>query len=210
MDTEHRQEHWQRAYQAKTEQEVSWYQDSPEPSLALVTAAAASLASPVIDIGGGTSHLVDHLVQRGFRNVAVLDVSSAALAKAQARFGASASAVDWIVADITAWTPTRLYEVWHDRATFHFMVTEGDRSAYLARLTQALAPGGYAIIATFALDGPEKCSGLPVMRYDSAGLADKLGPEFMLVSSQRHLHHTPWDSVQLFQFSVFKRQSGEA
>ncbi|WP_319799159.1 class I SAM-dependent methyltransferase, partial [Nitrobacter sp.] len=190
MDTEHRQEHWQRAYQAKPEQQVSWYQDSPEPSLALVTAAAASLTSSIIDIGGGTSHLVDHLVKRGFRNVAVLDVSSAALAKAQARLGASASAVDWIAADITTWAPMRFYEVWHDRATFHFMTTENDRSAYLTRLRQALAPGGHAIIATFALDGPEKCSGLPVMRYDSAGLADKLGPEFMLVSSQRHLHHT--------------------
>lgn len=207
MDTEHRQDHWQRAYQAKTEQQVSWYQDSPEPSLALVTAAAASLASSVIDIGGGASHLVDHLVQRGFRNVAVLDVSSAALATAQAHLGTSASAVDWIAADITTWAPTRLYEVWHDRATFHFMVTESDRSAYLTRLRQALAPGGYAIIATFALDGPEQCSGLPVMRYDPAGLADMLGPEFTLVSSQRHLHHTPWDSVQPFQFSVFKRRS---
>ncbi len=207
MNADHRQDHWQRTYQAKNEQEVSWYQDSPEPSLSLVAAAAAWPLPPVIDIGGGTSHLVDHLVKRGFRNVAVLDVSSTALAKAQARLGASASAVDWIAADITTWAPTRLYEVWHDRATFHFMTTENDRSAYLIRLRQALAPGGHAIIATFALDGPEQCSGLPVMRYDPAGLADLLGPELMLVSSQRHLHHTPSGSVQPFQFSVFKRQS---
>ena len=207
MNAKHRQEHWQRAYRAKTEQEVSWYQDSPEPSLALVAGAAVSPASSIIDIGGGTSHLVDHLVQRGYVNVAVLDISSAALAKAQARLGASASVVDWIAADITTWTPTHRYEIWHDRATFHFMVTEGDRIAYLARLRQALAPGGHAIIATFAPDGPEQCSGLPVMRYDPARLADLLGPKFMLVSSERHLHHTPSGAVQPFQFSVFKRCS---
>ncbi|MDT3685451.1 MAG: class I SAM-dependent methyltransferase [Pseudorhodoplanes sp.] len=206
MDTEHRQGHWQRTYEVKTGQEVSWHQDSPEPSLRLVTAAATSLASSIIDIGGGTSYLVDRLVQRGFRKVSVLDVSSAALAKAQARLGAQASVVDWIAADITIWTPTRLYDVWHDRATFHFMVTEADRSAYLERLRAALARGGHAVIATFALDGPERCSGLPVMRYDPAGLADTLGTEFTLVSSERHLHHTPAGSVQPFQFSVFSRR----
>lgn len=207
MDTEHRQGHWQRTYQAKTEHEVSWYQGSPEPSLTLVTAVAASLASPIIDIGGGASHLVDHLVRRGCSKITVLDVSSSALAKAQARLGAQASAVDWIAADITTWTPTDRYEVWHDRATFHFMVSEVDRSAYLDRLKQALTPGGQAIIATFALDGPEKCSGLPVIRYDPQSLAHTLGQEFMLVSSRPHLHRTPWGSVQPFQFSVFTRQS---
>jgi SAM-dependent methyltransferase len=206
MDTGHSQDHWQRTYRAKTEQEVSWHQDAPEPSLTLVTAAAASLASPIIDIGGGTSYLVDHLVRRGYSKVSVLDVSSSALARAQSRLGAQAAAVDWIAADITTWEPTELYEVWHDRATFHFMVTEIDRSAYLARLRQALAPGGCAIIATFALDGPETCSGLPVMRYDAESLAETLGQDFMLVSSERHLHSTPWGSVQPFQFSVFKRR----
>ncbi|MGE0626805.1 MAG: trans-aconitate 2-methyltransferase [Hyphomicrobiaceae bacterium] len=205
MDAEHRQDHWQRAYQAKTEREVSWTQDSPEPSLALVTALTPSPATPIIDIGGGASHLVDHLVQRGYGDVTVLDLSSAALAKAATRLGERSHAVEWIVADITSWIPARRYEVWHDRATFHFMVTEVDRSAYLARLRQGLAPGGHAVIATFAMDGPEKCSGLPVMRYDSAGLAETLGPEFMPVDSTRHLHRTPWGAPQPFQFSVFKR-----
>lgn len=211
MDPEHRQDrlkdHWQRTYRAKTEEEVSWHQNSPEPSLTLIAAAAASPASPIINIGGGASCLVDHLVRRGYSKVSVLDLSSAALAKAQSRLGAQAAAIDWIAADITTWTPTRLYEVWHDRATFHFMVTEADRAAYLSRLRQALAPGGCAIIATFALDGPQTCSGLPVMRYDPAGLAETLGQEFMLVSSERHLHRTPWNSVQPFQFSVFRRRS---
>lgn len=206
MNTEHRQEHWQRTYQTKSEQQVSWHQDSPEPSITLVTAAAASLNSPIIDIGGGSSHLVDHLVQRGYSHVAVLDVSSAALATAKARLGEQAAAVEWIATDVTTWTPADRYEVWHDRATFHFMVTEADRSAYLARLRRALVPGGHAIIATFALDGPEKCSGLPVMRYDAASLADTLGREFTLVRSERHLHQTPWGAVQVFQFSAFRRQ----
>lgn len=205
MDLEDRQGHWQHTYQAKAEREVSWTQDSPEPSLALVTAAAPLLSTSIIDIGGGGSHLVDHLVQRGYGDVTVLDLSSAALAKAQARLGAESHAVEWVVADITSWIHGRRYEVWHDRATFHFMVREAERSAYLARLRQALAPDGHAIIATFALDGPEKCSGLPVQRYDPASLAETLGPGFALISSTRHLHRTPWGAPQSFQFSVFKR-----
>ncbi len=207
MDPQHNQTQWQSTYESKTEHEVSWHQDSPEPSLTLVTAAAASTASGIIDIGGGASHLVDHLVHRGYSNVSVLDLSSSALAKAKARLGAQAAAVDWIVADITTWTPLNRYEVWHDRATFHFMVTEADRSAYLARLRQALAPGGHIIIATFGLDGPEKCSGLQVIRYDTGRLADTLGREFTLVSSERHLHQTPWGTGQAFQFSVFRNIS---
>jgi 2-polyprenyl-3-methyl-5-hydroxy-6-metoxy-1,4-benzoquinol methylase len=206
MGTENNQGRWQRTYQTKAERDVSWYQDQPDPSLRLVMHAAASLASPIIDIGGGTSHLVDHLAERGYSHVAVLDMSSAALATTQSRLGKQAVAVDWIVADVTTWEPAARYEIWHDRATFHFMVTEADRSAYLARLKLALAPGGHAIIATFALDGPEQCSGLPVMRYDSASLAETLGPQFALVATERHLHKTPWSAKQAFQFSVFRRQ----
>jgi trans-aconitate methyltransferase len=206
MNTDHRQDHWQRTYAATAETEVSWHQDSPEPSLTLVTAAASSLDSAIIDIGGGSSRLVDHLVQRGYRRIAVLDISSAALARSQAHLGAKAAAVDWIVADITTWSSSERYEVWHDRATFHFMVTEADRAAYLARLRQALVPGGHAIIATFAPDAPEKCSGLPVTRYDPDSLAATLGEDFTLVRSERHLHRTPWGAVQPFQFSIFRRR----
>lgn len=211
MDTEDRQSHWQRTYQAKAEQEVSWHQELPEPSLSMICAAAPSPASAIIDIGGGASRLVDHLLQRGFTDLSVLDLSSAALARAQERLGTRATAVNWIAADITAWTPPRRYEVWHDRATFHFLVSESDRAAYLDRLRQALAPGGHAVIATFALDGPEKCSGLPVMRYDPAGLARALGAEFSFVASEHRVHQTPWGAGQAFQFSVFRRQpAGEA
>ncbi len=204
MDGEHRQDHWKRTYQLKADQEVSWTQDNPEPSLSLVTAAASSLSSPIIDIGAGTSRLVDHLVDKGYINVAALDLSPAALDKARTRLGERAEAVTWIVADITAWVPERQYEVWHDRATFHFLVTEEDRSAYVACLRQALSPGGHAIIATFAMDGPEKCSGLPVVRYDPARLADALGPGFELTHSQRSVHQTPFGATQSFQFTVFR------
>lgn len=205
MDTQDRQEHWQGAYTAKTEREVSWTQDLPEPSLSLVIEAASSPDAPIVDIGGGSSRLVDHLVHRGFTNVAVVDLSSAALDHARTRLGPSGQFVDWITADITKWVPTQRYEVWHDRATFHFMVSEVDRSAYLACLRQGLARGGHAIIATFALDGPEKCSGLPVMRYDSARLAEAFGPEFLVIKSFCHTHYTPWGSPQPFQFNVLKR-----
>ncbi|MGE8944513.1 class I SAM-dependent methyltransferase [Leptospira interrogans] len=206
MDSDHHQDHWQRTYQTKSEHKLSWHQELPEPSFTLVTTIAASLSSPIIDIGGGTSHLVDHLVQRGYGSVTVLDLSSVALAQAQARLGEKSKFVEWIATDITAWAPPRLYEVWHDRATFHFMVSEADCSAYLARMKQVLAPGGHAIIGTFALDGPERCSGLPVMRYDPAGLASTLGREFVPVSSQSYRHQTPSGGVQAFQFSVFKRR----
>jgi SAM-dependent methyltransferase len=205
MDIESRQAHWQSTYQAKTEQQVSWHQELPEPSLAMISAVATPAAA-IVDIGGGASHLVDHLKQRGFTDLTVLDLSSAALAKAQQRLGVEAAAVSWIAADITTWTPPRRYDIWHDRAAFHFMVSDADRAAYLDRLRQALAPGGHAVIATFALDGPEKCSGLPVMRYDPAGLARILGDEFTLVASEHRRHQTPWGSVQAFQFSVFRRQ----
>lgn len=200
-----RQEHWQQTYRARSERDVSWHQDIPEPSLSLVRAAAGSPTSRIIDIGGGTSRLVDHLVRGGFTDVTLLDVSSSALEQSWQRLGPKAAAVHWITADITTWEPSRQYDVWHDRATFHFMVTEADRSGYLARLRKALAPEGLAIIATFAPDGPETCSGLPVTRYDAAGLADTLGRDFQLVRTERHHHQTPWGSVQSFQFGVFQR-----
>jgi hypothetical protein len=136
----------------------------------------------------------------------VLDLSAAALAAAKHRLGASAEQVSWIVADATTWEPARVYDIWHDRAAFHFLTDANDRDAYIARLGRGLRIGGHAIIATFALDGPEKCSGLPVARYDSASLGQTLGDKFRLIDTQRHEHTTPWDSRQIFQFSVFRRE----
>ncbi|MDO9501740.1 trans-aconitate 2-methyltransferase [Falsiroseomonas sp.] len=195
--------HWQSTYAAKGEDEVSWFQDNPEPSLALIEEIATP-SSAVIDIGAGASRLADALLQRGFSDLTVLDLSSSALAAAKARIGDSDDHITWIVADVTTWEPTRTYDVWHDRAAFHFLITEPDRKAYLARLERALKPRGHAIIATFALDGPERCSGLPVMRYDADSLARTLGAAFLSVNTRRHDHVTPWGTSQAFQFGVFR------
>jgi SAM-dependent methyltransferase len=200
-----RQAHWQGVYTSKGEAEVSWFQESPAISLELIELAGVSPATAIIDVGGGTSRLVDTLVDRGFQAVSVLDVSAAALETAKVRLGARGNRVEWIIADITTWQPTRLYEFWHDRAAFHFLTDERDRAAYVACLSKALTPGGYAMIATFAPDGPERCSGLPVMRYDAQGLAAVLGGAFTLATSRRHEHTTPWGATQRFQFSLFRR-----
>jgi len=202
-----RQAHWENVYTTKGENEVSWFQQSPAPSLELIVQAGAVRNSAIIDIGGGASRLVDHLVEQGFEDVTVLDLSDAALTAAKARLGAPADRVQWLVADATIWEPAKRYDIWHDRAAFHFLTDANDRAAYIARLTRGLKAGGHAIIATFALDGPEKCSGLPVARYDGASLARTLGTPFKLVHTQRHEHATPWGSRQIFQFSVFRRES---
>jgi len=200
-----RQAHWQNVYRTKGEQQVSWSQPSPEPSLGLIERLAPMKDASIVDIGGGASRLVDALHERGYRHVTVLDLSEAALQSAKARLGAGAASVQWVAADATQWQPPQAFDIWHDRAAFHFLVEAGDRDAYIARLHQGVKRSGYAIIATFALDGPEKCSGLPVQRYDHVALGKALGPEFALVHHQPHHHVTPWGAAQSFQFSVFRR-----
>ena len=207
MESANRQAHWENVYTTKGENEVSWYQQSPAPSSELIVQAGATHASAIIDVGGGASRLVDHLVEQGFEDITVLDLSAAALEAAKRRLESRADRVHWIVADATAWEPVKSYDIWHDRAAFHFLTEKKDRAAYIARLTQGVKAGGHAIIATFALDGPEKCSGLPVARYDSASLAWTLGSKFQLVHTRRHEHATPWGSRQMFQFSVFRREA---
>ena len=205
MTGESRHSHWENVYASKGESEVSWFQESPAPSLALIAEVGAAPTSAIIDIGGGASRLVDHLIEQGFSDVTVLDLSAAALDAAKARLGERGSRAHWLVADATNWQPSRTYDLWHDRAAFHFLTEARDQEAYIARLRQALKIGGHAIMATFALDGPEKCSGLPVERYDAARLGQTLGPGFELKRSHRNDHATPWGSHQLFQFSVFQR-----
>jgi len=204
MENDGRQAHWEKVYTSKGENEVSWFQESPAPSLALIAQVGAAPSAAIIDIGGGASRLVDELLDRRFHDVTVLDLSAAALEAAKARLGERANQAHWLVADATTWDPSRMYDVWHDRAAFHFLTEERDRAAYIARLKQSLKIGGHAIIATFALDGPEKCSGLPVMRYDAARLGQTLGPGFKLLQSHGNDHATPWGSHQQFQFSVFQ------
>lgn len=210
MPNERRQAHWEGVYTKKGENEVSWFQENPAPSLELITGVGATPASAILDIGGGASRLVDHLIDRGFQDVTVLDLSEAALEAAQARLGSLAAQAHWIVADVTLWEPQKAYDIWHDRAAFHFLTEDCDRAAYVARLERALKMEGYAIIGTFALDGPERCSGLPVVRYDPAGLGQTIGPAFQLVHTRRHAHATPWGSEQSFQFSVFRLRSSPA
>ena len=204
METGSRQAHWERVYTTKGENEVSWFQDNPAPSLELIAAVGATPATAIIDIGGGASRLVDGLLAKGFRALTMLDLSGAALKAAKSRLGAQAEKVDWIVADATLWEPTEVYDIWHDRAAFHFLTEENDRVAYIERMKKALRAGGHAIVATFAPDGPERCSGLRVMRYDAETLGRTLGQEFDLIETRRHSHTTPWGSTQSFQFSVFR------
>ena len=202
-------DHWEAVYTTtKDEADVSWFQDSPVPSLELIEQTRPSKDAAIIDVGGGASRLADGLLERGFRRVTVLDISAAALDLAALRLGRRASEVQWIVDDVTAWEPAQRFDIWHDRAAFHFLVEAADRAAYIARLKQALVPGGYAIIGSFAADGPETCSGLPVHRYDAAGLARELGEDFALVDSRPHDHATPWNAQQRFQFSMFRRRGG--
>jgi len=200
-----RQAHWQNVYKEKGENQVSWFQERPTISLELIEAAGAKPNSTIIDIGGGASRLVDALIDKGYRDLTVLDLSASAVSIAKIRLGQSAALVKWIVADVTQWEPPSRYDLWHDRAAFHFLTEVSDRTAYIERLKNALPVGGHAIIGTFALEGPERCSGLPVVRYDAAQLALMLTPLFTLVDMRRHEHKTPWGNLQQFQFGVFRR-----
>lgn len=205
MNDVSRKAHWESVYTTKGENEVSWFQENPAPSLDLIDLARPTPESAIVDIGGGASRLVDSLVARGFKYVTVLDLSEAALVAAKTRLGEKGKNVQWITADVTRWYPNQMFDVWHDRAAFHFLTDSADRAAYVERLKVATKIGGHLIIGTFALDGPEKCSGLPVQRYDSRTLSAELGEAFELIHDRLHEHSTPWESKQRFQFSVFRR-----
>jgi SAM-dependent methyltransferase len=199
------QAHWENVYKTKGEQEVSWFEESPQLSLDLIRATSVFGDAAIIDIGGGASRLADSLLDLGYPDVTVLDLSAQALAAAKTRLGARASKVDWLVADVTTWTPPRAYDVWHDRAAFHFLTEPSDQAAYAQRVHAAVRPGGHVIIGTFALDGPQRCSGLPIVRHDADSIGTVLGPSFALMETRRHAHKTPWGATQNFQFSRFRR-----
>ncbi len=198
--------HWETLYRSKAPTAVSWYQELPALSLALIERAGIDRTARIIDVGGGASTLIDRLLEKGFATVSVLDIAPAALAAAKTRLGERARQVEWIVADVTAWRPPRPYDLWHDRAVFHFLVGEADRRKYVATLQAALAPGGHAVIATFALDGPERCSGLPVVRYSADSLAGELGADFHLIESVPETHVTPAGVEQRFMYARFTRR----
>ncbi|RBI82530.1 class I SAM-dependent methyltransferase [Rhodosalinus halophilus] len=202
------QEHWDGVYGARPEDELTWFEATPALSLELVRAHLQP-GEPFIDIGVGASRLVDVLLDEGFGPLTVLDLSGAALAVSRQRLGARGDDLAWIEADITTWEPDRTYAVWHDRAVFHFLTAVDDRAGYARALSDALRPGGIAIIATFADDGPEMCSGLPVVRYAPEALSqelDRLLPgQFDMLEARRHLHITPKGNRQSFQYSVFRK-----
>lgn len=198
--------HWDGVYSAKRADEVSWYERDPHTSLELIEVLGVSPTDAVIDVGGGESNLVEALLGRGFTDLSVLDVSGVALEEVAVRVGAGA-AVEWIVADVTAWRPRRHYRLWHDRAAFHFLVGAAEREAYL-RALRAAGPHTDVVLATFAADGPQTCSGLPVARYDADGLTAVLDG-FDVVATRRVIHLTPWGGEQPFTYVAARsRTSG--
>jgi SAM-dependent methyltransferase len=195
------QEYWESVYASKGERDLSWTQPAPLMSLSLIGEVCPT--GRVIDVGGGTSLLAERLLERGY-SVTVLDISKTAIDRARNRIGDRASQIHWIVADVTENLQLGSFDVWHDRAAFHFLTASIDRAAYTALLARTVRGGGHVVIATFALDGPEKCSGLAVRRYDGQMLAAELGPQFNLLKSVRELHSTPWGGEQSFQYSLFR------
>ena len=201
-----KKQHWQYVYENKSAQEVSWFQAHATTSLKLIEQANTSKGSAIVDIGGGASTLVDDLLVAGYKNISVFDLSSSALNVSKKRLGALAENIQWQVGDITQVDfPTNSIDLWHDRAVFHFLINDADRNKYLSTLKNALKVNGYVIFATFAKDGPEKCSGLPVQRYTSKELSLLCGNDFKLVNEHFQVHKTPFESSQNFVYCLFKR-----
>jgi 2-polyprenyl-3-methyl-5-hydroxy-6-metoxy-1,4-benzoquinol methylase len=193
--------HWETIYTTKAPEEVSWYRAHLETSLALIEKAAGELSASIIDVGGGESTLVDDLIARGYRNITVLDISQTALDVARKRLGPAAEHVHWLAADITTvQLDPGAYDVWHDRAVFHFLTSNEQRAAYVRNVAHAVKPGGHVIVSAFGLEGPAKCSGLDVVRYDAESLHGQFGKRFHLVESSKELHHTPFNTTQQFLY----------
>ncbi|MHB0762944.1 class I SAM-dependent methyltransferase [Stutzerimonas sp. NM35] len=202
----HSKEHWQQVYTSKAADSVSWYQPHVSVSLELIRQTGMSAHASLIDVGGGASTLVDDLLAAGFHNPTVLDISDAALEVARQRLGERAARVSWIEADITtARLSEQAYDVWHDRAVFHFLTTEQERRQYLQAVRRAVKPGGFVIVGTFAEDGPERCSGLPVQRYSAESLHAEFGASFELLGRVAEDHRTPGGSIQKFLYCYCRK-----
>lgn len=198
-----RQQHWENTYATKAEGEVSWFQKSPDLSLALIAATGVGREARLVDVGGGASRIVDALLDAGFKNLTVLDIAESGLEHAKARLGDLAGKVTWVVHDVTIWQPEVRFELWHDRAVFHFLTDAVDRRDYMDVLHRALAPGGHVILAAFGPNGPERCSGLPVVRYNAEALAKELGGEFRLEEERAETHKTPGGVMQHYRYVRF-------
>ena len=199
-----RREHWEKIYSTMRSDEVSWFEVDPQISFDLIESVSPARRS-VIDVGGGQSFLVDKLLSAGYERVAVLDISSAALESTQLRLGDQAGTVTWIHADVTKAPDLGQFDVWHDRAVFHFLTDESDRRAYVDRLTKTLPIGGHLVIGTFGGGGPDKCSGLEIRQYDAETMQATLGAKFELVHTLDHVHVTPSEKEQKFFFGVYRR-----
>jgi len=193
--------HWERIYTTKAHDEVSWYRLHLDRSIALIESASPDRKASIIDVGGGESTLVDDLLAHGYHNLTILDVSQAALDVTRARLGEAGERIHWLCADITKiCLPAHSFDVWHDRAVFHFLTKPKERLAYVRNVAWAVKPGGHVIVSTFGPEGPEKCSGLDVMRYDAASLHQEFGSRFRLVESSKELHETPFGTKQQFLY----------
>jgi 2-polyprenyl-3-methyl-5-hydroxy-6-metoxy-1,4-benzoquinol methylase len=198
--------HWENIHQTKTSTQVSWYQEHSRLSMQYISQTGVDKTDQIIDIGGGISTLVDDLLAGGYQHIHVLDISAAALQTSQQRLGSRAKKVNWIVADITqTQLPYQLYDVWHDRAVFHFLTNPQDRQRYVHAVKDAVKPGGHVIVATFASDGPERCSGLEVARYDPESLHSEFGTDFELLDSTREEHQTPFGTEQKFIYCYCRK-----
>lgn len=207
----HERDHWESIYAAKTPDRVSWYRPHLDRSLAFLDAASLTPDAAVIDVGGGASTFVDDLLDRGLHHITVLDIAAAALDASRARLGPRGSGVRWICADVLdAPLPAGAFDLWHDRAAFHFLTEPAARAAYVRALTRALKPGGHVVIATFAPDGPEKCSGLAVQHLSPEGIHAELGAAFELLAGTSEVHETPWGSEQSFSYCFARLRASDA
>jgi trans-aconitate methyltransferase len=198
--------HWDAAY-AQGDSTRSWFEEHPDMSLRMLDSAGLMAADAVIDVGGGASPLTGALLDRGFRDLTVLDISAAGMQYARERLGPRADQVHWLTADVLSWHPPRRYQAWHDRAVYHFLTTEEHRQQYLRTVDTATIPGAVAVFGCFAPDGPQYCSGLPVARYSPAQLARQAGAKWLLISQDREEHITPAGTIQPFTWIALRRQS---
>jgi hypothetical protein len=199
--------HWDDVYSAKRAEEVSWHQAEPALSLKLIRRTGIARDAALVDVGGGASTLVDHLIRDGFSDVTVLDIAAPALEHSRARLGADAERATWIAADVTAWRPGKRFRLWHDRAVLHFLTEPDHQAAYARTLHAALEGDGWAIIAGFAPGGPAKCSGLPIVQHDGESLQRLLGDELDLMETHNETHLTPWGAEQAFRYHLFRRSA---
>lgn len=205
MSDFNRKNHWENIYNTKKLNEVSWYQPKPEISLDFILAANPDKDDAIIDIGGGDSFLADHLLETGFSNITVLDISAKAIERAKKRIGNKAERVKWIVSDIIDFTPTQQYDIWHDRAAFHFLTNEKEVKKYVAIAEQSIVQNGQLVIGTFSSNGPKKCSGIEIKQYAAENLAATFGSAFNLLNPKIIEHPTPFDTVQEFLFCSFQK-----